>query len=215
MSRAEGIDVSHHHPVLDFPKVIDAGMTFFGAKATEGRSYRDPTFRNHRDGARAQPFVLAVYYHFATPGDPVKQADHLFDVVGELRDNERLALDVEGDAAPAVPWIDTFVAELVRVLPDRRPLIYTSARIWRDVLKSPEWPRAIATDLWAPRYSDGANEPAVPRFGADGAFPVWPRWSFWQDSEAFDCAGVAGPCDHNVFRGDVDELRAYAKLAGT
>ncbi len=216
MGRAEGIDVSHHHPVLNFTDVMNAGIQFFGAKATEGRSYRDPTFRAHRDGARAHPFVLAVYYHFAKGGDPVKEAGHLLDVAGELRANERLALDIEGPDAPGVPWIDSFVGELVRVYPDRRPLIYTSARIWHDMLGSPSWPAAIVTDLWAPRY--GPNEPNLPLGPvgvAKGQFPIWPRWTFWQDSESFACPGVAGPCDHNVFRGDVDELRAYAKLAGT
>ena len=210
-ARAWGPDVSHHHPVLDFPSVLNAGATFFAAKATEGRSYRDPVFRQHRDGARAQPFELVIFYHYAKTGDPLKEAAHFLDVVGPLRDNERLALDVEGNDAPGVAWIDSFVSALPN---DRRHLIYTSARIWRDVLHGPEWPRAIATDLWAPRYTDNPSDgPALP-VDAHG-FTVWPRWTFWQWRETFDCPGVAGGCDVNRFWGGVDELRAYAKLAGT
>lgn len=217
MQRAQGIDVSHYHAVTDWAAVMDAGIWMFGAKATQGTMYVDPTFRAHRDGARSMPFALVIYYHFATPhrelgfalssGDPVKQAAHFLDVVGPLRDNERLALDVEGEGAPPPIWIDAFLAQLPQ---DRRNLIYTSSRIWRDELGAPAWPDAIATDLWVPRYS--STEPILPA-DRDG-FPIWPRWTIWQDSEKFACPGVDGPCDHNVFRGDLDELRAYARLPG-
>jgi lysozyme len=204
--RAEGIDVSHYHPVRDWELMLNAGMAFFGAKATQGHGFTDPTFAAHRDGCRRYPFVMVAYYHFARPGDPIKQVGRLLDAVGELRDNERLALDVEGNDAPGVTWVDAFIRELVRRVPDRRPLVYTSARIWRDVLKLPDWPGAIATDLWAPRY--GLEEPELPA-DAEG-FPIWPRWTFWQDSQSFPCPGVDGACDHSVFRGGLEDLKAYA-----
>lgn len=192
-------------------------MTFFGAKATNGRGV-DPTFIAHRNGARQQPFALVAYYHFAKPGTPaLDQANHLLDRVGPLRDNERLVLDVERDPetdwCPNLEFVDTFVRELVRATPDRRPIVYTSARVWKERIGSRPWGAAIACDLWAPRYESGEQEPALP-VDHEG-YPVWPKWTAWQDSESFVCPGVDGPCDHNVFRGDVDELRAYAKLAGT
>lgn len=210
-ARAAGIDVSHFHRVTDWELLLNAGLAFFGAKATQGPSYVDPTFRDHRDGFRRFPWVCGIWYHFATPGDPVKQAGHLLDAAGALRDNERLALDVEGDAPPDVPWIESFVGELLRAWPDRRPLIYTSNRIWRDVMGGPSWPGAIAADLWAPRYS--SDEPKLP-VDRDN-FPVWPRWSFWQNTDRRTTPGVDGPCDGNLFRGTIGELQLYAKLAGT
>jgi lysozyme len=207
MERAFGIDVSHHHPVRDFAAVAGAGVSIFGAKATEGASYVDSTFIAHRDGARAQGFDLCIWYHFARSGGALKQAKHFLATVGDLRDNERLAVDVEvskDGSVAGVEWLDVFL----RALPQaRRPLVYTSARIWR-MLGSPEWPESIATDLWAPRY--GTEEPRLP--ADERGFTVWPSWKIWQDSDVFTCPGVAGPCDHNVFNGDVDDLRRYAAL---
>jgi lysozyme len=210
-TRAQGIDVNHYRPCSDFGAVFGAGMTFVGIKATEGISVVDSFLGAHRAGARAQPFHLVTYYHYARPGDADAQAERLMDRVGVLRDNERLALDVEGDAAPNIHWIEAFIAKVASAYPDRRPIVYTSARIW-DQIGKPAWPRATAggVDLWAPRYNHAGNEPALP---STFSSPVWPAWTFWQDSEAFPCPGVSGPCDHSVFRGTADELRAYAALA--
>jgi lysozyme len=213
--RAQGIDVSHHHPVTDFMKIVDAGMTIFGAKATNGRGI-DPTFVAHRDGAREKPFDLVLYYHFPKPGTPREQAEHFVDEVGPLHDNERLVIDVEWDRdtdwCPDVTWVDAFVHELLGRVGDRRPLVYTSPRVWADYLHGDFWSRAIATDLWIPRYGSGDHEPAMP--SDKGGFPLWPKWTIWQDSESFVCPGVDGPCDHNVFNGDADELRRYTRMIG-
>lgn len=209
--RAQGIDLNHYHPAHDFSAVLEAGISFVGIKATEGLGLADSFLGSHRAGVRTQPFELVVYYHFARPGDAEAQADRFLDRVGMLRGNERLALDVEGDAAPNIHWIETFIAKVASAWPDRKPLVYTSARIWSQI-GNPSWPRARAgqVDLWAPRYNTAGNAPALP-CSADG--PVWPAWTFWQDSEAFNCPGVTGPCDHNLFRGTIEELRAYAALA--
>lgn len=219
MERAHGIDVSHHHPVTHWDRVVSAGVQLFGAKATNG-TLVDRTFMAHRAGARANPFDLVLYYHFPTPNSRVhEQADHFVDAVmagGGLRDNERLVLDVEPDPnnddwCPSLEWIGAFIRRLTFAAPDRRPLVYTSARVWHDFLGE-QWPDAILTDLWAPRYKSGAKEPALPVDMLD--FPIWPKWTIWQDSRDWVCRGVSGPCDHNVFNGDRAALQAYAKLAG-
>lgn len=213
--RADGVDVSHHHPVTDFDQVVAAGMSIFGAKATNGLGV-DPAFVAHRDGARRQPFDLVLYYHFPKPGTPREQAEHFVDTVEELHGNERLVLDVEHDDkidwCPDVTFVDAFVHELLGRVGDRRPLVYTSARVWREYLHGAFWSRAIATDLWIPRYKSMDEEPALP--ADNGGFQIWPKWTIWQDSESFPCPGVDGPCDHNVFNGDVEELRRYARLSG-
>ncbi|MES2339331.1 MAG: glycoside hydrolase family 25 protein [Pseudomonadota bacterium] len=212
MARAQGIDVSHHHRVTDWEKVAAQGFEIFGAKATNGGA-TDPAFVDHRAGARAHPFDLAVYFHFPTPkSSAIAQADHLIEAVsggGGLRANERIALDVEWDEGnqwcPDIRFVDEFVREAVRLVGDRRMFVYTSARVWAQYLGGASWPAAVVTDLWAPRY--GPSEPVLP---VDrGNFPPWPRWAMWQDSESFDCPGVDGPCDHDVWRGDRDDLLAY------
>lgn len=214
MDRAWGIDVSHHRPVVDWAALARSGLNIFGAKATNGLSV-DRKFQEHRDGARDRlPVDLALYYHFPTPrSSALAQADKFVAEVGELRPHERLVLDVElagedGGAqwCPDLRFVDEFFAELSRLVGDRRHLIYTSARIWRDQMDGADWERSSEVDLWVPRY--GVAEPELPR--AANAVPLWLDWTIWQNSESFPCAGVAGVVDHDLFNGSVDDLRAYA-----
>lgn len=215
MARAHGIDVSHHHRVIDWARVAAQGFEIFGAKATNGLG-TDETFVGHREGARRLPFDVVLYYHFPTPKSAaVTQAQHFIDLTtgGGLRPNELLALDVEynehDDWCPDIRFVDEFVTELVRLVGDRRQLVYSSDHVWKEFLKGASWPTAIVTDLWAPRYKSGGVEPSLPA-DAQG-FPIWPKWTFWQDSETYVCPGVDGPCDHSVFNGTADELRAYVR----
>lgn len=209
ITRAAGIDVSHWHPIQDASAILDAGISFIGAKITNGMG-TDALARTHIAAIRSQPFVLAIYYHFAMPGDPVKQANHLLDVVGQLRGNERLALDVEGGQAPHLPWIISFMRALAAVYPDRRHIVYSSARVWREVLGNPAWPGADAYDLFAPRYNATGAEPELP--------PPWSQWTFWQWTDGgqtgpiYSCPGV-GTCDADYFCDGVAALQTYAALS--
>lgn len=204
-SRALGIDVSHYHPVKDFGAVLDAGAVFFGIKATEGRTFKDPTWKDHMVGARQVPFKLVVYYHFARSGDAKGQAHFLMDTIGPLRGNERLCLDFEDDSTgkPTVdlPFLDAFYTELLGgVCSDRKPLIYTSKRVW-DQIGGPAWNLASEIDLWAPRY--GNDEPVPPA--------PWKAWTFWQWSDKGTLPKVPGTFDMNYFAGDAAALDAYVK----
>lgn len=216
MDRAFGIDVSHHVPVLDWTKLAGSDVTFVGVKAGEGLGFVDPKLRYHRDGVRQQPFVLNMYYQFARSGDPKRQSHRLMDAVGPLRDNERLALDLEVAPAPTpaacFSWMDEFFTELLNgACSDRRPILYTSQRKWIELLGDPTWDLASEIDLWAPRYSYA--EPLLPRPWATIG------WKFWQFCDGNDPSprpvpGV-GACDCNWFQGDLEALKAYAKLAQT
>lgn len=208
MSRAEGVDTSHWKPVRDWTLLYKSGVRFVGAKATEGATYLDPTFKLHRDAFRASDMLLGVWYHFARPGDPRAQAERFMDAVGPLGPRERLCLDLEGSGPTerpqdALEWLDTFYTTLMGgACSDRRPLIYTSKRIWRT-LGNPVWALAQEIDLWVPRYSRLEPELPVP----------WSNYLIWQYSdgeqpEPIITPGV-GKCDRNMFNGDVDDLVKY------
>ena len=207
--RARGIDISHWKAVKDWDAVYDSGVSFVGVKATEGNTYLDPKLRTHRDELRRRPFKLGIFYHFARSGSAVKQAERLEDSVGSLRDNERLCLDLEvcptQNPDQAVEWLDDFFETLLNgVCSNRRPLLYTSKRIWRQI-GNPEWSFASEVDLWAPRYNP-VEEPKLP-------LPwVAAGWTFWQWSDSEKIPGIDGGCDANYFRGDEAELSRYARL---
>jgi lysozyme len=204
--RALGVDVSHYHPISDFGKAMSAGISFVGIKTTEGKSFKDPKFKEHRSGVRSLPFQLCIYYHFARPGDPEGQANFLMDTVGELLPNERLCMDFEDDAngMPTVDlkFIEAYYTKLMGgICADRPSLMYTSKRVWGQI-GNPTWTLAPDVHLWVPRYDQ--EEPEIPA--------PWTSWTFWQFSEAQSFDGIPGTFDANYFNGDEDALDAYAKL---
>lgn len=213
MNRAAGIDISHWKSPTDWDQIYSSGVSFVGMKATEGNSYVDPKLRLHREEFRRRPFLLGIYYHFARSGVAERQAERLMDVVGDLRPNERLALDLEVsptiDPLQALDWTERFISTLVgSVCSDRRPILYTSKRIWRTI-GDPDWGLASEVDLWAPRYNAAGAEPAMPK--------PWEKtsWTFWQWTDGEFPRHVTpgvGKCDANWFRGTRDELREYAAI---
>ena len=220
-TNAWGIDVSHWHPVKDWAKLIATGASFFAAKATDGATYVDSSFAAHRDGARAQPFALCIWYHFARmTGPAADQVKHFLDVAGPLQPNERVCLDFEEPSYGALTgvalqsqvicWIDEFMQALLDgACSDRRPFLYTSDRIWRAI-GNPGWMLASEVDLWLPRYSVGMMPPAVPA--------PWNTWSLWQWSDGTTPPSIVdgvGPCDTSFWRGDAASLARYMAGEGT
>jgi GH25 family lysozyme M1 (1,4-beta-N-acetylmuramidase) len=232
LNRASGIDVSHWKPILDFRALRSSNILFVGAKTSEGHAYIDPTFETHRKGIRRNGFSLAIYYHFARSGNPIAQAERFAKIVGKLEENERVCLDLEvvpvlddvislpENPHTSIDWITRFYDVLFERYPDRRPLIYTSKRIWR--MLAPEglasegsegdsWKYAPRVDLWAPRYNDHGIEPNLPAPWAKSGWTIW-QWSDG-DFPPKITLGV-GRCDVNWFRSDKLALENYAKERG-
>lgn len=196
---ARGADCSHWHPIID-ASALRQTVDFVGIKVSEGTANVDPTFSANLSLARAAGFDLVILYHLARPGDGAAQASRLLSLVGNLRDNERIAVDTERTSNVGLPFLRAFFGELPR---DRSPILYTSAAVWA-AMSNPAFPEAAGIDLWLPRY--GNHEPLPP----DPWFQIGHGWTFWQTSEAADIPGIDGPCDSDVFRGTPDDLRAYA-----
>lgn len=214
MEHALGIDVSHWKPVIDWALLGKSGVSFLGAKATEGMSYVDSTLKTHIEGVRKNDnFLLGVYYHFARSGNAAEQAKRLISVVGSLRANERLCLDLEvlpDLHGKSLDWVKSFYDVIFQKYPDRRAFIYTSKRIWRTLCADDDRsfePYASRIDLWVPRYNTKQIEPEIPtpwkKFG----------WTIWQwtdgDFPPRVTPGV-GRCDANWFSGTESDLRTYS-----
>lgn len=211
MDRAAGIDVSHWKPVKDWGALRAAGVSFVGIKASEGVTYVDPTFRRHQEEFRKHDFALGIFYHFARSGNPITQAERFLDVVGKLRANERVCLDLEVSPMQrpilALEWVNTFYNIILgAACGPERPFIYTSKRFWRTI-GDPLWDLASEVDLWVPRYNAEGSAPAVPHPWTSCGWTIWQ----WTDGEYPEhvTPGV-GKCDANWFKGDEAALRAYA-----
>lgn len=216
-TRVKGIDVSHHVPIEDFNQLARVSdVRFVGVKATEGNTFVDPKFSYHQIGLRSLPPGLAmdlvIYYHFARSGDPDKQAVRLMNTVGELKPNERFCLDLEGslpaEPAKVIEWIEAFYRPILDAYPFMaKQFLYTSARVWKS-FNNPEWNPSFVDNiaLWAPRYNNSGWEPVLPA--------PWKTigWTIWQFSDGetppSTVAGV-GPCDTNLWNGDIEHLKQW------
>jgi lysozyme len=207
---AQGFDCSHFQSSVDWQQAYDSGMRLVGIKSTQGVSFVDPKFSDHRAGSRTVPFLLRFFYHFAVPGiDPAAQADHMLDVCGPLLSSERLCLDFEArdpvTNRPALT-VDFATAFFTRLMGNasqlRKPFLYGSAEYWAE-LGNPPWPLASDVDLILKRYAPGPGAPP----------PPWTKYTIWQKSETGTVAGISGNVDLDEFAGSEDDLTAYAALA--
>jgi len=199
------IDLSHHNKVSSFAKVASEGVIGTIAKATQGFTFKDPTFTSLRKRATDAGLLFGAY-HFGTAGDPVAQADHFLSVAG---DTPLLVLDFEGNPQGhdmSLLEAEQFVRHVFAET-GRYPGLYSGHTIKEALaaagIASPQQTELSKCWLWYARY--GAT-PLVPR--------VWSDWTMWQYTD-----GAAGPqphtvdgvgrCDRNFYNGTVDALRAF------
>ncbi|MBP2335423.1 lysozyme [Saccharothrix coeruleofusca] len=201
----DGIDVSSHQGVVDWPGWWQRGKRFAYVKATEGTGYRNGEFARQYDGAYQVGMVRGAY-HFALPdrSDGATQANFFADNGGGWsRDGRTLpgVLDVEynpygvdtcyGLSAHAmVAWIRAF-SDTYHARTGRWPVIYTSTQWW-DHCTGRAGDFSGTNPLWVARYATVVG-------------PLPHRWSFhtiWQFTSS--------PIDQNKFNGGWDRLVALA-----
>ncbi|HEV3059727.1 MAG TPA: glycoside hydrolase family 25 protein [Vicinamibacterales bacterium] len=203
---AQGFDVSHYQQSVDWQRAYDSGMRLVGIKSTQGNTFVDPKFSDHRAGSRTVPFILRFFYHFAVPGiDPAAQADHMLDVCGSLLQSENLCLDFEArDKDTQRPTLDVNFATAFfsRLLGNasqiKKPFLYVSTEYWGE-LGNPLWPLASDVDLILKRYAPTPGAPPAP----------WSTHTIWQKSQTGTVPGIVGKVDLDEFNGDEDALTAY------
>ena len=216
----EGIDVSMvgQGSSVNWAALAAAGIKWAAVKASEGSSYSDPNYRRNLGGARTAG-VLVMPYHFLSHDIPAKdQADHFLQVIDRQNNTDLLlpAVDVEPDPAsshalknkhggaygtgytPAymVKLLDDFLT-YVRAGLGKNLTIYSYPDWWMHYMGNTKNYR-LACPLWVAAY------PVVqmPLFGG------WPYWTFHQDSDNANIAGLH--VDHDVFKGSLDDLKKFA-----
>lgn len=213
MATVPGIDVSYWDAGIDWPKVRATGQRFVVAKATEGITYKDPTFDDNWLGAKSAGLLRGAYHFFRCNVDAKKQADYFIDYVKTVKDNGELppVLDLETNdgiskekIVPAVKiWLDRVEAAF-----GKKPIIYSGQYFLQDYLVQPGGgPPAWAKDypLWLAQYPNqyvDGMKPALPR--------GWFAWTIWQYSDKGVVNGINASVDMNVFNGTLEELYRFA-----
>jgi GH25 family lysozyme M1 (1,4-beta-N-acetylmuramidase) len=133
-SNPEGPDVSHYQSTIDWAKVKSHGAEFAMAKATEGVSYKDPSFAANWKGMKAAGIKVRGAYHFGHPNDNTKaQVDYFLGMVGSTGAGDFLVLDIESADKQSPTRVAEFSSEFVKLVHNhtKRPVfVYTGEWFW-------------------------------------------------------------------------------------
>jgi lysozyme len=185
------------------------GASFAFVKATEGGSYRNPSFSSDFAAARSHGLIRGAY-HYARPGGASAheitlsanaEAVQFGRVIGDLNGPGNLApvLDLE-DAGNLSPpglslWVRTWLKRMTK-LTGRTPIIYTGVTFWQKNMGNST--AYAAYPLWVAAY--GVSKPA--RIGG------WGSYTFWQYTDSGHLAGASPSTDLSVFNGSFAQLSA-------
>jgi GH25 family lysozyme M1 (1,4-beta-N-acetylmuramidase) len=208
-----GIDVSHWQGSINWTSVRSAGIQFAWMKATEGTSYKDPSFNANYPAAHGAGVIRGAY-HFARPdvSSGATQAAYFASNGGAWSaDNLTLpgVLDIESNpygsscyglsTTSMRSWIMDFY-NTYKARTGRDMVIYTSPSWWNTCTGS--WSgMASLSPLWVAHWTS-ASSPTLP-----GGFGVW---TVWQYTSSGSVSGVSGNVDLNRFNGSRDRLLALA-----
>ncbi len=196
-----GVDISHYQGSINWSQVAGGGVKFAIQKATEGRTYVDPTYSTNRSGA-GQNGIKWSSYHFARPdatsGDAVAEADHFVDTASPTSGDIVPALDLEvtgGLGTTALKsWVSAWLGRVTTRL-GVRPMIYTSPNFWKTYMGDSA---AYATQgyriLWIAHWTAN-SQPTVPA-GNWGGY----GWTFWQWTSCWSVPGIGGCVDGDRYR---------------
>jgi GH25 family lysozyme M1 (1,4-beta-N-acetylmuramidase) len=213
MTTVPGIDVSYWDAGIDWPKVRATGQRFVVAKATEGSTYKDPTFDDNWFGAKSAGLLRGAYHFFRSNVDAKKQADYFIDYVHSVKDDGELppVLDLETNDGVSKnkiilavkTWLDRVEAAF-----GRKPIIYSGQYFLQDFLVQPGGgPPAWAKDypLWLAQYPNQYQEgtqPSLPR--------GWFGWTIWQYTDKGVINGINSRVDMNLFNGTLEDLYKFS-----
>lgn len=194
------IDVSHNNGAIDWTKVDPAIVLVF-IKATQGSHFRDPMFARNRDGCLTTGRMV-VPYHFLDPSDADAQIGNFGPC---LTNGQPFALDWEGRGTAQPEDVEYIGGQIADDMGWPVPVGY-----WGMPGSAPGEPTALMRSWtrWVPRYRIPAaefDEVAAAGFADLIAVP------FWQYTETGRVAGIPGNVDRSIWRGSLDELKAWYK----
>ncbi len=194
-----GVDLSAHNGIVDFDSLAAAGISFAYLKASEGISFRDPSFAlNYAKGRRAG-LALGAYHFFRFDCDGHRQAINLLSAISNCSLDLPVGIDVEEWGNPA-EYPTEIVRERLRTMiallqaSGQRVIVYTNkqghSRFVREAFAVAERP-----EVWICSFTDPplSREP----------------WMIWQHSHIGRLPGVKGAVDLNIFNGDSLQWREW------
>jgi len=181
------VDLSHHNwdngLQPDFAAAKAAGLQGVIAKASQGASYKDPTYAKTRALAKAQGLLWGAY-HFSTNAAPEAQINNFLDSAN-VEDGDLFAIDFERNEQDpqnsASPGVGLQLLKLCQAKIGRAPVLYTGSYMYDLFGKTPQ-PDFAAYRVWWARYGP-----------APKVHPSWQAYLLWQYTD-----GMHGPDPHKL-----------------
>ncbi|KAK2596209.1 hypothetical protein QQS21_006357 [Conoideocrella luteorostrata] len=203
----KGFDISHYQPNVNYGKAYADGARFVIIKATEGLTYKDPSFTTHYNGATKAKLIRGAY-HFAHPGQNAASAEaNYFAAHGGGWSKDGITLpgmvDLESEKghpqcwglsqSAMVSWISEFV-DTYHKKTTRYPMLYFNPSWWSTCTGNSKafkdkCPLVLARYASSPQPIPGG----------------WPFQTIWQNSDKSPWGG-----DSDIFNGDINELKKLA-----
>jgi len=157
-----GIDLSKHQGTNDYAK-MRANTSFVLVKATESWGYTDPMFYRNWTGLIGHN--RGAYCYVWLSDDPLRQANHLIDIVTQAGVDwryDRLVLDLEksghGLSKAEVSRRVLVMMERIKEITGRYPILYSRA-IWVNDNMLITDQRLVNADWWLATYRKTNPEP--------------------------------------------------------
>lgn len=202
----KGVDISNHQRGLDISKI---DCDFVIMKATEGKSYVDPSCDNFFQQALKLGKKLGVYHFANNPQNSAEQEANWF--INNTKGYIGKAipvLDWESKDTSNVAWALEWLQRVEKAY-GCKPLIYMS----ESVVNRHDWSSVANANygLWVAKYRDNNADYNYDMSNA-GNKPSVKYWSFyalWQWTSTGRLNGWSGNLDLDEFYGDATAWDAY------
>ena len=199
----QGIDVARYQGSIDFDAVYRSGKRFVFMKATEGKDYIDPNFRENWRRAKASGIAYGAYHFMTWCSTAAEQARWFVQNVPADPSALPPVLDLEWNNHSSCKnrWGKEDILEKVRVMLDamerhtgKLPIIYTDITFHRDILAGEPFDNAF----WLRSTAAEPHERYHNR-----------RWTFWQWTQTGTVPGIRTEVDRNAFYGTENDWTVF------
>lgn len=205
-----GIDISSYQAKLN------AGIVpsdFVIIKATEGTNYINPTWEEQAKQV-IQANKLLGFYHFASVGNPIAEADFFISVIKDYIGKAVLVLDFEAGAINA--WGNIGARQFLNRVKEKtgiNPMIYMSAEVTRQF----NWSIISNTNpLWVAQYASMNSTGYQSEPWTDGkGYGAWSSAAIHQYSSAGSLANWNGNLDINLAYINANQWKSLAGSTST
>ena len=189
-----GIDVSHFQQKINWKEIREADISFAYSKATQGKDYVDPRFRENWNNMGKASLAKGAYHFYQSNDSGLEQAKHFCKTVGTFGMGDiPPVLDLEGGGIKGTVHKESLQKEIhiwlkhVHQEMGVKPIIYTNNVFANKYLIGSDF---SDYHLWIAEY--GVEEPRIPK--------AWKnkKWLIWQRTPRGKVEGALGNVDHDI-----------------